>query len=257
MDRRVGVLTKALHFPIFQFPDVGERRSERLPGGLERGAVLTKSNDGVALCDELLGYRGVPVPLAAQLHEYIFENRLGPDRQPPVGPAFGFNPMHIGCKFAKDARNISLRECRIKRLDGFGVRHGGPFEWISERRSPGGCPLSPILPVRDYGRYWRASALAFVVACRDPGSSQLHVTHEVLARMLGVRRIVVTHAAIALQKRKLLHYHRREVVTAVLASLASPAAVAAHLAIEVGHPRRIYAPETARTRSGILTLLSC
>ena len=51
--------------------------------------------------------------------------------------------------------------------------------------------------------------------------------------MLGVRRIVVTHAAIALQKRKLLHYHRGEVVTALLASLASPAAVATHLAIEV------------------------
>ena len=81
---------------------VSRRGRTALGGGLERGAVLTKSNDGVALCDELLGYRGVPVPLATQPHEHIFENRLGPSRQAPVGPAFGFNPTHIRCQCAKD-----------------------------------------------------------------------------------------------------------------------------------------------------------
>ena len=61
---------------------------------------------------------------------------------------------------------------------------------------------------------------------------RLELTHELLASMLGARRVGVTNAATALQERGLISYHRGKVLLLDVRSLksASCACYAADLA---------------------------
>lgn len=50
---------------------------------------------------------------------------------------------------------------------------------------------------------------AWLVLCiQRTGAQQLHLTHDQLARMLGVRRVSITQAAVALKEKGLLDYKR-------------------------------------------------
>ena len=49
----------------------------------------------------------------------------------------------------------------------------------------------------------------WILVCQDrAGSDQFHMTQELLAARLGVRRVGITHAAGALQNARLIAYHR-------------------------------------------------
>ena len=78
--------------------------------------------------------------------------------------------------------------------------------------------------VQGAGRAWRMTAGALWTELRrSPALPHLHLTHDFLACMLGVRRVGITTAATALQDRQLITYHRGEVTVLDRAGLEAAA----------------------------------
>lgn len=167
----VGAPLGHVHFPLQGYVSLVARIEGEGPHGLEVGMVGREGLVGV-------------------------EAALGPTRAPLRALVQGAGTARrIGvAAFRRElARSAALRDLVFRFV---GVT-------LAQRATGAACqrfhPIAPRLARWLLMSQDRAQATHF------------HVTHEFLASMLGVRRVGVTTAAVALQRAGLIHYHRGEV----------------------------------------------
>lgn len=94
MNSRVCVLMERCRLAVLKLPDMGERGFEAFPRSLEGAAVLAKRyNDGTVFY-KLAGDCSETIPLTAELHKHIFQDRIRPERN-AVRPALSLGPMYV------------------------------------------------------------------------------------------------------------------------------------------------------------------
>ncbi|HEX4780824.1 MAG TPA: Crp/Fnr family transcriptional regulator [Usitatibacter sp.] len=105
------------------------------------------------------------------------------------------------------ALRMSAARFRMSLTEGSALRRAGHsylFVLFDQLARTSGCTRFHLLEHR--------LARWLLMTSDRAGSSTFHMTHEFLAHTLGVRRVGITRAATDLQRRKLIHYARGEIV---------------------------------------------
>ena len=82
---RVGVLLKLHYLLPTEGKEVGELRSDMLPGLFIDAAVITVPDDGIASVQDFFGRDHEPLPFIADPHEDAFQHGARPDIRIPIG----------------------------------------------------------------------------------------------------------------------------------------------------------------------------